>query len=59
MNQAFREAAAQIRQKPVQLTHNQEVRAGIWWRLYDMRLSIEVEKIRVLQFCDVLLHYLM
>ena len=25
MNQAFREAAAQIRQKPVQLTHNQEV----------------------------------
>ena len=31
MNQAFREAAAQIRQKPVNLTHNQEVRILFVW----------------------------
>mmetsp|Transcript_19648 Transcript_19648/g.36782 ORF Transcript_19648/g.36782 Transcript_19648/m.36782 type:complete len:88 (-) Transcript_19648:298-561(-) len=29
MNQAFREAANQIRQKPVNLTHNQEVKEQI------------------------------
>jgi len=46
MNQAFREAAAQIRQKPVQLTHNQEVRIVycVVVILYDVRLDIEVKK---------------